>query len=260
MADDPNKEEKNDFVTIQEAVAKDREEAEKKRKRQQGNGIRGVMIFLGFLAVLVCCYEIYAWKNEFVFTERLSEPILIINDETIDLQEISYYIMKVERQGGDYADIYDSEHANRYWNLYMNKGDGENSGYVSGIAKDTILTYCIRDHIYAMEAEKNGFTIPEEIREEIIYDAKETFANLSRREQEMFQWEEEEFVELVLSEQLAYYYMAQLAEGYDRGTLQAMVLQYDVGGEYYENLKASYRIWVNEKIWKRVKVGFLTIN
>ena len=83
---------------------------------------------------------------------------------------------------------------------------------------------------------------------------------MSRREREMFQWEEEEFVELVLSEQLAYYYMAELAESYDRGTLQAMVLQYDVGGEYYENLKASYSIWVNEKIWKRVKVGFLTIN
>lgn len=54
--------------------------------------------------------------------------------------------------------------------------------------------------------------------------------------------------------------MAELAESYDRGTLQAMILQYDVGGEYYENLKASYSIWVNEKIWKRVKVGFLTIN
>ena len=35
---------------------------------------------------------------------------------------------------------------------------------------------------------------------------------------------------------------------------------YDIGGEYYESLKESYNVQINQELWDKVRIGFVTIN
>ena len=70
----------------------------------------------------------------------------------------------------------------------------------------------------------------------------------------------DDFYIILYKQALADKYMAQLAENDKDGTLEAIMLKYDVGGTYYETIKAGYNIVINDDILENVKVGFVTVN
>ncbi len=196
--------------------------------------------------------------TSFVYEKDLAEPIVTIDKTVITLKEISYYIMEVENTGDEFARVYNPDNPAEYWGLYMN--EEIRSGYISDLARTAALDYCIRDNIYYLEAVKAGVELTDEEQENVRLDAEEYYAQMTQRQREVTQLVTQD-LELILEKvTLTQKYMVQLSSQEDGSVLEAVTLHYDVGGDYYEDLKGSYTIKVNERIWAQVRPGHITIN
>lgn len=195
----------------------------------------------------------------FSFEAALEEPVVTVGETVVTLKEISYYVIEVENTGDEFARLYNPDNPLEYWGLYMN--ESTSAGYVSELARTAALDYCIRDNIYYLEARRDGVELTAEEQEGVRADAEAYYAQMTERQREVTQLTPK-VLELILEKvTLAQKYMVQLSsqEG-DVSVLEAVTLHYDVGGDYYENLKASYAVKVNERIWEQVSPGHVTIN
>ena len=182
----------------------------------------------------------------------------------VTLKELGYYIYKAETEGNITALNYDADNPKAYWNLYMNQ-DGSNSGYVSDLARDAALDYCIRDTLYDMEAERAGFTPEADELADAAYDAEKMYSELSETAKKNTGLDETLMKEMAEREYTAHAYMRMLAKrdvenGNASSVLEAVTKYYDIGGTYYTDLLDSYSITVNDELWNNVRVGFVTIN
>lgn len=220
---------------------------------------RGIWIFVFVIAAILAVLVVYRVKTGFVFESDLDQPVLTIDETVVTLKEISYYIMEVENTGDEYARIYNPDNPLEYWGLYMN--EETSAGYVSDLARTAAMNYCIRDNLYYLEAEKAGMELTEEEREDVQTDAKDYYANMSQRQKEVTQLLPED-LEIILEKiTLTRKYMLQLSsQEEDVSALEAVTVHYDVGGDYYEGLKNSYTVKVNERIWEQIRPGHITIN
>lgn len=220
---------------------------------------RGIWIFVFVIVAILAVLVVYRVKTGFVFESDLDQPVLTIDETVVTLKEISYYIMEVENTGDEYARIYNPDNPLEYWGLYMN--EETSAGYVSDLARMAAMNYCIRDNIYYLEAQKAGVELTEEEREDVQTDAKDYYANMSQRQKEVTQLLPED-LEIILEKiTLTRKYMLQLSsQEEDVSALEAVTVHYDVGGDYYEGLKNSYTVKVNERIWEQIRPGHITIN
>lgn len=202
-------------------------------------------------------------KGNSVNTAEDAETAVPVNAD-ITLKELGYYICKAETEGNITALNYDPENPKAYWNLYMNQ-DGSNSGYVSDLARDAVLDYCIRDTLYGMEAEKAGFSPETDELADVRYDAERMYSELSEKARKNTGLDEELMKEMAEREYTAHAYMRYLAEkdvenGDASSVLEAVTINYDIGGSFYTDLLGTYSITVNDELWNNVRVGFVTIN
>lgn len=202
---------------------------------------------------------VYCIKRAFSYEDDLAETVVTVGETVVTLKEISYYVMEVENTGDEYARQYNPDNPAEYWGLYMN--EKVRAGYVSDLARTAALDYCIRDNIYYLEAAGAGVELTEEEWEGVRADAKDYYAQMTERQKEVTQLVTED-LELILEKvALTQKYMIQLSsQEEDVSVLEAVTLHYDVGGDYYENLKDGYAVKVNERIWEQVHPGHITIN
>lgn len=234
----------------------------KKRKLRLKKEVKGVLVFV-LLIVAVCIFlGVLKHRTRFDFVESLPEIVLSVDETNISLQEISYYIMKLEADVDQTARLYDSQNPKAYWNVYLNQqtAEGYESGYVSDLAKNAVMDYCIRDNIYYKEAVQSGFALSQEAMEGIRYEAQHAYETMSIRQREMTQLTAEQFALIMEKEETAHQYMVKLAFGSDEGMLQAIFLELDVGGNLYEQMKEKHVIAIDTNLWDNVKVGRVTIN
>lgn len=232
--------------------------AEKKKRRLKPE-IRGIIIFILVIGVLMTVLLVYRIKTAFTYETGLAETIVTIDETVVTLKEISYYVMEVENTGDAFARQYNPDNPIEYWGLFMN--EETSAGYVSDLARTAALDYCIRDNIYYLEAQKAGVELTEEEWEGVRTDATEYYENMTQRQKEVTQILPKD-LELIFEKiTLTQKYMVQLSsQEEDVSLLEAVTLHYDVGGDYYESLKDSYAIKVNERIWEQIRPGHTTIN
>lgn len=220
---------------------------------------KGIWLFVFVIAVLMAVSVVYRMKTAFVYESSLAEPVVTIDETVVTLGEISYYLIEVEKTGDEYARIYNPDNPLEYWGLYMN--EKTSAGYVSDLARTAAMDYCIRDNIYYLEAEKAGVELTEEERQSVQAEAEDYYAGMTQRQKEVTQLLTKD-LELIFEKiTLTRKYMLQLSsQEEDVSALEAVTIHYDVGGDYYESLKNSYLIKVNERIWEQVRPGHITIN
>ncbi len=232
--------------------------AEKKKRRLKPE-VKGIIIFVLVFCILITAYSIYKQKRAFSYETALEEPVVTVGETVVTLKEISYYVIEVENTGDAFAKVYNPDNPIEYWGLYMN--EKTSAGYVSDLARIAALDYCIRDNIYYLEARRAGVELTAEEQEGVRADAEAYYAQMTDRQREVTQLTSKD-LELILEKvTLTQKYMVQLSsQEEDVSVLEAVTLHYDVGGDYYENLKASYAVKVNERIWEQVRPGHVTIN
>ncbi len=178
---------------------------------------------------------------------------------SLTLYDLAYYVIKVERDGNLYALEYDAENPKAYWNLYMND-EGDDSGYMSDLGRRAALQYAIRDTLYAHEAKRHGFNLNEVQQKETREAALEMYRSLTDRERSVCNYTDEDLYKIMEKERLAHEYMLYLAGEGDGTAFENVALHLNVGGSDYEEMYERYQISINEKLWNKVRIGFVTIN
>ena len=220
-----------------------------------------------FIAIIVMCavlivmivLGIFRMNKGFVYRDNLDTIVITVNDTNISLKELTFYIMKVEETGQERALLYNEDNPLAYWNLYM-QNENQDSGYMTNIAKQSAIDYCIRDNIYAKEAAKAGIEFTADEDEDLRYDAQTAFELMTNRQRMASELTSDDFYIILYKQQLSFKYMAYMAENDKDGTLESIMLKYDVGGTYYESLKMNYDIYINKDVLDNVKVGYVTVN
>ncbi|MCR5119631.1 MAG: hypothetical protein K6B44_08440 [Lachnospiraceae bacterium] len=218
-----------------------------------------------YLPVMMSLMMVYlAWVvmsrgSTISYAEHLEDEVVSISDgagysEKIRFKDISYYVLVAEREGDKAARLYDEKKPTAYWNLYMND-EGDASGYMSDLARQTVLDAVIRDRIYAHEAMTAGFAPQQELAEDTVYDAKRLYMGLTDREKEVLALTEEQLVNDMLREETAKQYILSLGGGDVSRTLA-----YDTKGAEYEKIKGKYTIGIDESVYRKLRIGFVTIN
>lgn len=231
----------------------------KQRKWHLEPEIKGILIFVLVICILIAAVTIYHLKTVFIYEDDLAEQIVAIDGTVITLKEISYYIMEVENTGDEFARVYNPDNPIEYWGVFMN--EETSAGYVSDLARKAALDYCIRDNIYYLEAVRAGVELAEEERESVRADAEDYYMQMTPRQREVTQLATEDLELIIEKVTLTQKYMIQLSsQEEDVSVLEAVTLHYDVGGDYYEDLKNSYTIKINERIWDQVHPGHIMIN
>lgn len=233
-------------------------ETKKKSGRKLKKEVKGVIGFVIVLMVMVAVYIFWHQQTKFDYEENLDTIVLTVDQTNICLKEMTYYVMLVERTGNERAKQYNPDNLNEYWGVYVNQGT--EGGYMTDMAAKAAMDYCIRDNIYAMEAGDAGVALAQEELDELKYDAESTYEKMTAREKEMTHLSVADLELIMGKERLSHKYMVMLANAYEEGALEALTHIYDVGGTYYNGLLEKYPVTINEKIWKEIKVGHLTIN
>ncbi len=234
----------------------------KKRKLRLKKEVKGILAFILVLAAICVVIGMIRMRKRFVFEERLSDIVLQVEDTNISLKEISYYIMLLEADVDKAARIYDAENPRAYWNLYMNQEtqEGYESGYISDLAKQAVMDNCILDNIYYKEAVAAGFTLTPELLEDIRYEANKKCETMTKRQREKTQLNPEEMYLIMEKAYTARQYMASLAAAADEKMLQKLLIEYDIGGDLYENIKQKYHVAIDESLWDNVIMGTITVD
>ena len=203
-------------------------------------------------------------RNNFDYAANADREILKIATPygetiTLNLQDLAYYVILVEREGDRRARDYDAEHPKKYWNLYMND-EGDDSGYISDLARRAVLDYAVRDAVYANEAQHAGFSLDETQLSDIAFDADTFYRSMTTDELAVSGYTDADLATLMEKEATAHEYMRYLCAEEGDGTLESIVTKYDVGGDYYTQLLTQYTVETDTAMWDKVRIGFVTIN
>lgn len=228
----------------------------KSRKLKKPVKIAIAVLVIGLIVAWIVWFVLNAKKFE--YSEHLSDIVITVNDTNINLKELSFYILLVEDTGNEYAKLYNPDNLIEYWNLYMN--DNGESGYVTDLAKKAAINFCIRDNIYAMEADRVGITLTEEELSDIRYDSENIYFAMNMNARATTGLTIDDIVLIKTKQAVSLKYMAYLANNDGGNALEAIVLKYDVNGDYYEGLKNTFNITLDNEIIDHIRVGFVTIN
>ncbi len=193
-------------------------------------------IAIGLLIVLAGCAWLYQMhlkvKAGFVLEDHLEDTLVQIGEDKVTLRDSLYYIMLIENEHDEKAETYSGETRKSFWNIKT----GE-EGYISQVAKKVILEQLVKDEVLYREAIKNGWKIPEaEVKNAVI----KVWAEMSQYQKDLTGYTKE-----TLEKRMAKAYAGQ-AYG-------------DVYGDNFKEVKDSYQVAVDEKLWESVEMGSVTL-
>ena len=146
------------------------------------------------------------------------------------------------------ANIYNEENPHAFWNMALNMK------YFRNRVKQSVIDACTRDNIYYQQALKEGYILKEEALEEIEDKALEEISKMTDFQMKLTDYQMSDMVKVLTKIAYSRKYAEDLmAEGY---TAQEL----DVDGSKYEEIKKDYAVSVNQKIWKNITLGKVTIN
>ena len=224
------------------------------KKNMEKNLDKWIMatIVVIFLCILGFMY-VNSGRGEFIYNEHLEDAAFKVNEREITLKEASYYVMVIESNINEAALQYNVNNPKRYWNIYMN--DGENrSNFLCDQAEEDMKASCVRDAIYYMEAQNAGVKLSKQEQSDVMDDAYEQEKLMTGKMLEVTGYEYSDLYQIMEKIAIVKKYLNTLMEkGYTEEQL-------DVGGEYYEELKSGYSVWVNEDMWEKITLGSVTVN
>lgn len=224
------------------------------KKSMERNLDRWIMatVVVIFLCIIGFMY-VNSGRGEFVYNEHLEDAAFKVDDGEITLKEASYYVMVIESNVNEAALQYNVNNPKRYWNIYMN--DGENrSNFLCDQAKEDMKASCIRDDIYYREAQKAGISLSGQEKSAVMDDAYEQEKLMTGKMLEVTGYEYADLYRMMEKIAIVKKYVNTLM---DKGYTEE---QLDVGGEYYEELKDGYSVWINEDMWEKITLGSVTVN
>lgn len=208
------------------------------------------IILLGIVAALgILSFREYQSRQDLVFANSLDEVVLTVDGQELTLRDMAFYIAYQEGKIEKEARIYNPEDTDEYWNLYTN------GTFMREAGKQAVLDMAVHDEIFYQMAVEEGMQLSEKEEEYLANDRYDFWSDLEEEQRTELGVSEDELAESMRKIALAEKYQYLLAE-----MKQKNADDYAFWGQAYEKLLEEHEYTVEEKVWKKVPFGGVTVN
>ena len=188
-------------------------------------------------------------RGKIVYREYLSEDILTVDGEKLQLGDLAMYIAYEELKVEDEAAAYDYYDTNKYWNLHTS------GRFVKEVAKTHVIEMAVHDEIFYRQAMAEKLTLDEKEEEQLRSRQEDFWTDMTEEQQERLGVDKAEIDRQLEKAALAQKYQNQIA-----AENNSDFDGYSAGAEPYEQILKELKYKLNEKLWDRVDFGNIILN
>ena len=207
-----------------------------------------IILVLILIVVIAFSFQSKEKKEYLVYNEALDKTAVTVDDVSLTLKDIAFYVAYEEKTVQEQAILYNPDNPRQYWNVYT---DGQ---FVKLTAKQAALDMAVHDEIFYQMAVAEGLTLDVTEQEYLENDESDFWSDLEDWQREQLGISEEELDSEMEKIALADKYQSIYAE-----MNQKEYEAYNFNGEAYEALLSEHEYSVNEKVWDRVEFGSVTL-
>ncbi len=178
------------------------------------------------------------------------EVAAVVDGEDLTLGDVALYVLYVEKQVEKDAQLYNPENTRDYWNIHTN------GIFIAADAKKSALGMAVHDMIFARAAEEQGIELSAEEKEYLENEKADFWMDLLDIQKERPIAPDETINASIEKMALAQKYQEWIAEENGRA-----YHEYDWDSYDYEAiLEANHTVKKNDKVWKQVRVGEVSVH
>lgn len=144
-------------------------------------------------------------RGKIVYREYLSEDILTVDGEKLQLGDLAMYIAYEELKVEDEAAAYDYYDTNKYWNLHTS------GRFVKEVAKTHVIEMAVHDEIFYRQAMAEKLTLDEKEEEQLRSRQEDFWTDMTEEQQERLGVDKAEIDRQLEKAALAQKYQNQIA-------------------------------------------------
>ena len=218
------------------------------RKRPQGLSISAVMMLVMGIVVMAMWYRNKSFAN-LPYASHMEDTALTIDGEEYQLKDLAFYLASQESKVQKQARAYDLTQPQKYWNAHTN------GSFVRVEARDALIEHAVHDEIFYKMAKSEGLELTKEETAYMENQKMDFWNDLEEEGQRRLGVSFEEIGETFYHMALAQKKQQMLAE--DKGFEFEM---YNANGSEYKKILKDHTYETNEKLWKRLNFGNITVN
>ena len=240
------------------------EQGEKRQTEERAADMRrNIRILVGVILVilLLAFSSVFMKQNQrFAYREHLDDEVVNVEGESVTLRQFGYYVYELESFTQKQALKYHPSDPLDYWNTHFSAGN--DSRFVSEIARDTAINRCLSDLVYARMATEAGFALPEGEEQQIHKEASDWYEALPDEAKEVLGISPEEVREVIARNHLAKAYAYEYSKTVDlTGYSGDVTSLLSAGGKYFdEQLLTRYEVKQNRELLEEISFGRITVN
>ena len=205
-----------------------------------------MMLLLG--AVAVAAWGRARMTDKISYAEHLDDRAVTVDGTDYTFRDLAVYLAYQEQEISEQAKIYDLEQPEKYWNAHTN------GQFIRVAGKNGAMDRAVHDVIFCEMAKQEG-TVLSDAEKAFTENQKLDFWNdLEEEGQERLSVSREEID--VLFERIALAQKQQQLYADEQGV---DLREYNVNGSLYTELLKEHTYKINEKLWKRLNFGKITI-
>ena len=190
-----------------------------------------IILVLILIVVIAFSFQSKEKKEYLVYNEALDKTAVTVDDVSLTLKDIAFYVAYEEKTVQEQAILYNPDNPRQYWNVYT---DGQ---FVKLTAKQAALDMAVTEQEYLENDESDFWSDLEDWQRE----------QLGISEEEL----DSEMEKIALADKYQSIYAEMNQKEYEA---------YNFNGEAYEALLSEHKYSVNEKVWDRVDFGSVTLD
>lgn len=194
-------------------------------------------------------YEGYLRRHKLDVLANLDKPVATVNGETLVLRDLGFYILYQEHKVEQYAKVYNEKRTKDFWNIHTN------GFFLQSQTKDAVIQMAIHDRIFFRRAEEAGIVLTSEERDKLEAARTDFWADLYEAQLERIPGTYDTVNKTLKEIALAQKYQLRLAKA----------LSTTYGGlnwngyDYKKILREENKVRIDQKVWRRVILGDITL-
>ncbi len=207
------------------------------------------------LALLVLALGFYSYrtgqgKAHLVYADSLEMTAATVNDVTLTLRDLAFYVAYEEDQVEQQALAYDADDTGKYWNLHTDVG------FIRTAARNAAIQMAIHDEIFYQMAVAEQIELSGEEQAALESHADDFWADLADLEKDQKLGVSRADIESAL-EKAAY---AEKMQGIYAQLQNRDYEDYDFSTDTYTELLEEQDYTINQDVWSRVDFGNVTLD
>ncbi|QFJ54826.1 hypothetical protein [Pseudobutyrivibrio xylanivorans] len=207
--------------------------------------------------VLILCVAVMAYvliymdttRGPLVYNDHLADTAVTIDGIPVTFEDLAFYILFEEAKIEEQAKIYNPDYTKDYWNIHTN------DTFIQLEAKDVVMGMAVHDHLFYQLAVENGMdTLTESEEQDLSYAINDFWEDRLDIQLEKLPCDEDTINQQIRLAAIAEKYQDYLAK--EQGPSQAA---YKYDGYYYSLIRDEHQVEINEKLWKKLVMGDITL-